>query len=68
MKHNIHFESESGIGNVGELVAYLEQFPDNLPVCVGGKFSITAEHVLDKASECARARKGAIVLKGDDNG
>lgn len=60
-----HVEEVVGIKTVGDLIAALEEFPDELPVRVGGDERLCARLVKSGQDDVPRRRREFIQIEGD---
>lgn len=60
-----HVEEVVGITTVGELIAALEEFPDETPVRVGGVERLCARLVKSGQDDAPRRRREFIQIEGD---
>lgn len=61
------FDEVVGIRTVGDLVAALDAFPDDMPVQVGGDERIRCYRVKPQRGELVKHRRGYIQITGDEN-
>jgi hypothetical protein len=58
-------EEVVGITTVGDLIAALEEFPDDLAVRMGAEERLLIRHVKPKADDPLRRRREFIEIEGD---
>jgi hypothetical protein len=58
-------DSVCGIRTVGDLIAALEEFPDDLPVRVGLSEALTVSRRKPKPGDLAKYRRGFLALEVD---
>lgn len=59
----LHIESVDGIETVGDLIAALENFPDNVPVRIGNSQCLMASRRDPVPGDLAKYRRGYILLQ-----